>query len=819
MNKVRGIALAVAQEIKGTSSQVHRVALRVVCLVALIGAMVGAVPTPAHASAGADVGVTVLAPSAVPVGDRFDYTVVITNHGPDSATGVRMTDSLPAQSVTFIGVASTDATDLCSGNSGSISCELGTMTVNESATVTITVERIGAGGFWNYASVNSDSDPFSSNNTDSAEVTSGSPGSAADLGISMAVSGTPPVGQSFDIALTVRNDGPDTATNVVVRDYLSSDLAFESVAPSTCGYSNGNRLVSCYAPSLASGSQIVVTITGHRTSGYQITNSAYVEGDQDPSSSNDYANVTIAGDPTWAADVAASVSTPAQTPGVGDSFQISSAAHNSGPRAADQVHLELYWDSREASPNGFTVSKIGSACHLDQGRLSCDVQSLAVGETVSVTVTLMRTESRWINVWAYASSRFDLVSNNNQTSAQIDIDAGAAADVGILVEGPESVPAAGAQFAEVITVTNHGPGGASDVSVNQYLPAAVDFISTDFQGCVYTGSSKSLTCDVRGGIPSGGARVITVVLKRTAAAEFSLGAYVDSLLDTNDENDWDEAAIEASPTDAADVAVHVLGPATNPAVSQDFASTVTVTNAGPAVARNIKLALAVPVGARFVAVTPTSCWYRTTSRNVRCNVASLGMGSSASVTVTLRRTSAQAFPLTADVTSDVDPNGDNDTDSVDLAAAAVAVGGTRVPTTAKIQLGSLNGGTVANLSGQDGVFYSLNSALSSSTNKSAWYGTFTGVPASPTSLKVAYAGNNTRSASQTIAIWRWSDSKWVPFDTRTVGASQVLAQNLTPPGAPSIYVSGSGEVRVKVSTTTASGSFISRGDVLSLNFA
>ena len=123
MNKVRGIALAVAQEIKGTSSQVHRVALRVVCLVALIGAMVGAVPTPAHASAGADVGVTVLAPSAVPVGDRFDYTVVITNHGPDSATGVRMTDSLPAQSVTFIGVASTDATDLCSGNSGSISCQ------------------------------------------------------------------------------------------------------------------------------------------------------------------------------------------------------------------------------------------------------------------------------------------------------------------------------------------------------------------------------------------------------------------------------------------------------------------------------------------------------------------------------------------------------------------------------------------------------------------------------------------------------------------------------------------------------------------------
>jgi uncharacterized repeat protein (TIGR01451 family) len=61
------------------------------------------------------------------------WTVRITNNGPDTATGVQLTDVLPSQ-VSFVSVTTTQGT--CSGG-GTVTCAIGTLAVGASATVTI----------------------------------------------------------------------------------------------------------------------------------------------------------------------------------------------------------------------------------------------------------------------------------------------------------------------------------------------------------------------------------------------------------------------------------------------------------------------------------------------------------------------------------------------------------------------------------------------------------------------------------------------------------------------------------------------------------
>lgn len=75
-------------------------------------------------------------------GGILTYTFLIQNNGPSTATGVTLTDPLPG-TVTFISAATTLGS--CSGTS-TVTCNLGTMTNGQTATVTIQVQAPLAGG-------------------------------------------------------------------------------------------------------------------------------------------------------------------------------------------------------------------------------------------------------------------------------------------------------------------------------------------------------------------------------------------------------------------------------------------------------------------------------------------------------------------------------------------------------------------------------------------------------------------------------------------------------------------------------------------------
>lgn len=119
-------------------------------------------------TSGADLLITKSA-SANPVelGTNFTYTIKVFNQGPDAATGVTVSDPLPA--VTFVSATATQGT--CSGTS-TITCNLGALAVGTNATVTLTVKSQTAGSFSNTASVSGDQpDPIPDNNSATSQTT------------------------------------------------------------------------------------------------------------------------------------------------------------------------------------------------------------------------------------------------------------------------------------------------------------------------------------------------------------------------------------------------------------------------------------------------------------------------------------------------------------------------------------------------------------------------------------------------------------------------------------------------------------------------
>jgi uncharacterized repeat protein (TIGR01451 family) len=95
-------------------------------------------PVPAHDLSIAET----VSPGSVTVGDAVTYRLVVANHGPDAADGVRVTDSLPDR----LDARSARATKgTCSLRGNAVSCQLGTLTAGRPVTVTIRAVAVRAG--------------------------------------------------------------------------------------------------------------------------------------------------------------------------------------------------------------------------------------------------------------------------------------------------------------------------------------------------------------------------------------------------------------------------------------------------------------------------------------------------------------------------------------------------------------------------------------------------------------------------------------------------------------------------------------------------
>jgi hypothetical protein len=167
----------------------------------------------------------------------------------------------------------------------------------------------------------------------------------------------------------------------------------------------------------------------------------------------------------------------------------------------------------------------------------------------------------------------------------------------------------------------------------------------------------------------------------------------------------------------------------------------------------------------------------------------------------------------------VDPSGNATTSPAAAdAPASFTTPVTAFPAATVIETGTARAGNAASLTADDDNFFQVTSTTSG-TRTTSWYGSFTNVPGASTNLKVTYIGKNSRSCTQVVAAWRWTDSTWQQLDSRAVSTTELAVTDLIPPGAASGYVNATtGEVRVRVRCTT-SANFFTSGELMKLTYS
>ena len=242
----------------------------------------------------ADLSVTkVDSPDPVFRDDPLTYTVAVTNNGPGPATDVTLTDVLPA-GTTFVSVTSTQGS--CSQSGGTITCDVGVLSVGAMATATILVYTPNSTGtISNSASVaGNEADAVPANNTTTIDTQVVDPPAEADLAISKTVAPEYVArGLKVTYTITVTNDlGPSEGTNVTATDVLPPGVEFNSVSASQGSCSQSGGTVTCSLGTVFKRTSPTVTITAIAREAGAITNTASVSAaETDLNSSNNSSTV------------------------------------------------------------------------------------------------------------------------------------------------------------------------------------------------------------------------------------------------------------------------------------------------------------------------------------------------------------------------------------------------------------------------------------------------------------------------------------------------------------------------------------------------
>ena len=235
--------------------------------------------------------------AAVP-GLPLTYTIVVSNAGPDVASGAGVTDTLPSAltGATWTCAPSPGASCAASG-SGSISDNV---VVPASGNVTYTLSALVdpgvTGVLANTALVSPPAgvtDPVLADNT-ATDTDTLTP--RADLAVTKSDSADPVLSREpLTYTVQVTNLGPSVSPSMTLTDPLPSTLGFESVGPSACAFAGGT--VSCALGPLAPQASTTVTIATRVTPdpiGSLVNSATVTGGAPDPSAANNVASQSTA---------------------------------------------------------------------------------------------------------------------------------------------------------------------------------------------------------------------------------------------------------------------------------------------------------------------------------------------------------------------------------------------------------------------------------------------------------------------------------------------------------------------------------------------
>jgi len=504
----------------------------------------------------------------------------------------------------------------------------------------------------------------------------------ADLAISKtARSTTVAAGTQLIYDLTVTNNGPAVAFNVVVTDTLPGGVTYVS-STDTCIEAPVGTL-TCQVGNLASGDSntfsIQVKVNANVAAGTTLTNNAMVASDQeDPFPGNNTATAAVI--VTAQADLQLTKQCKPDGPiAAGGTATCTILVTNLGPSDAQNVVVtDILLSNGPFTIVSATFSPPpNTPCVIAANIVTCNLGTVAAGAVVTITVQVTSNTQADVNDVATVTSSTPDPNTANNTATGVVHFVGAA-DLAITKNSAPNPVIAGTNITYNITVTNAGPSTAVNVVMKDTLPAQISDVSfTPSQGSCIGGipgnPALPLTCNL-GSIASGGNATVTIVAKVDPATPGGTilvnNAVVSS--DTSDSNNANNNATALTTVSTrADVAIVKTSDALTYKPSSKITYRIDVTNNGESVARAVVVTDNLPDVHQALYQSDTGGCLRNSATNptqLRCELGDLKVGESRTFFVVLLvRGNKGTVSNTALVSSTtLDPNGGNNSSTLNV---------------------------------------------------------------------------------------------------------------------------------------------------------
>lgn len=491
------------------------------------------------------------------IGQNLTYTVVVTNNGPATASGVQVTDVLPNGLNYVSSVASTG-----SYNSGNGGWTVGNLAVSASATLTITVSPSASGTYQNCASATgTQTENAPSDNSSCVSITVPPPPSG-DLSVTKtAGSGPYSLGQNLTYTITASNVGVVNGTGVVVTDVLPAGLTFVSSSASTGTYNSGNGQWTI--GNLTAGASASLSIVVTPTAATTYNNCASISGtqtDNNSANNNSCFLITVINPST---DLSVTKTASASPYSVGQNLTYIINASNAGPASATSVVVT------DVLPAGLTfVSSAPSVGLYNSSTGKWTIGNLTSGANASLSIVVTPTAAGTYNNCASINgTQTDNNTSDNSSCIVINV-FNPSADLAINKTVSAAPYSTGQNLTYIITASNVGTVNGTGVVVTDILPAGLTFVGSVPSVGIYNSSNGQWTI---GNLISGASASLSLVVTPTTSGTFDNCASITGTSpDNNTSNNNSCIAITVSGPPVASFSLS--------AASSCLSSVVTVTD-------------------------------------------------------------------------------------------------------------------------------------------------------------------------------------------------------------------------------------------------
>ncbi len=509
------------------------------------------------------------------------YTIKVQNNGPNDATGVNVNALIPEGLIYLSSSPSIGSYDSANGI-----WTIGNLDSGDNQTLIINVQTNKTGLIDFPVTVSSiEDDSNLTNNYDNKTIRV----LMADLAIDVEASDDNlNYGDTVDWTVTVVNNGPNNASNLIVLLDFDDGLIYLDSSNDTFNQSNNQWKI----PNLLVGDEINLIIsTKVNTSNNSLNLKANVSADtfdSIPSNNFDLDSVNV----LPLCDLITKLSVSDKEANKDDVVDWIVVVSNDGPDSAADVSLSL----SDLESLGLVV--VGSSDDsFDNDACEWFIGDLDAGDSVSLTITTKVDKSNGnITIVGEAeTSTMESDYENNIDNESLAINP--LCDVKIDIEVSNSTINNGDEVDWIVVVSNDGPDSAADVSLS--------LSDLESLGLVVVGSSDDSfdedACEwLIGDLDAGESVSLTITTKahRSGDEIVLVGNVKTSTYELNKDNNEDNESLEVLPV--CDLVISI-SPDKNPAnVGETVNWIINVTNNGPDKASDVNVANSLPEGLEFI---------------------------------------------------------------------------------------------------------------------------------------------------------------------------------------------------------------------------